>query len=757
MPGAPAPAAARRLAVLGLLTGIGYWTNFLSIVYVPAVLLRLALGRYRPRSIGEVVLPPLAFAIGALPHLLYTAQRGSPLPPFDVKAGAGAALARLSALVHAWPVLLGVPADFPGSVLVTMGAILTAVYIGLAGFAARASRANNRGGGADLAAVCCLVAANVIAVLVSRYGDLLWPRVFYLTPIWTALPVIVGAGLVSLPIRRRLVALVPVFLLAVHAAGIAGGMLRGNPPLPASILVERAPLGTQRGAAEALIRDGTIHLYELSHVRRDLTFVSGEGVIVSNYYEEALPRYARAVDGADPATLAWWVDAPSPPWPRASPPSAPPSSTAPTRPSAAPTPDFAVPPQPLRELDPDTLRAVASESAPAPPGPSTATPPPCGAPPAPCAAASGSSSISAPSTPSPSCAGSRASTRKRRSGSPWKCPSTAPSGAASSTSPPYQGPLDRSAGHPLGRVRSGRVELRVPPTPTRYVRPSRPAPARAGPGRSRSSSSTRSTPRPRRIPPPGAPAADLAAALAAPASSASTPTTAGAARPPSPIPTSGSSPRISDLDPDGWDGPRAELTPAVVWTPGAGALVEPVDAEGVARVAAAAGVPVRRAPLGDLVLFQATPAPPLAGRPLPAAALTLTASLHPETTALALDGQRTTRWATGRPQTPGDWLRVDLRAPVPLRALRLWTLTPLDGPRGLALEGSPDGLAWHPLAARLSTEGDLRWGGIALLRSGVEAVRLDFPRPPSALSASTLTRGDPVFDWSVHELTLFAE
>jgi hypothetical protein len=44
------------------------------------------------------------------------------------------------------------------------------------------------------------------------------------------------------------------------------------------------------------------------------------------------------------------------------------------------------------------------------------------------------------------------------------------------------------------------------------------------------------------------------------------------------------------------------------------------------------------------------------------AALTLTASLHPETTALALDGQRTTRWATGRPQTPGDWLRVDLRA-----------------------------------------------------------------------------------------------
>jgi len=61
------------------------------------------------------------------------------------------------------------------------------------------------------------------------------------------------------------------------------------------------------------------------------------------------------------------------------------------------------------------------------------------------------------------------------------------------------------------------------------------------------------------------------------------------------------------------------------------------------------------------------------------------------------------------------------------------------------------------ISARVSTEGELRWGGIALLRSGVETVRLDFP--PTSLRALrvTLTRGDPVFDWSVHELTLFAE
>ena len=92
-----------------------------------------------------------------------------------------------------------------------------------------------------------------------------------------------------------------------------------------------------------------------------------------------------------------------------------------------------------------------------------------------------------------------------------------------------------------------------------------------------------------------------------------------------------------------------------------------------------------------------------------------------------------------------------------MRAVRIWTRTPLDWPRGLTLEGSPDGRDWRPLASRVSTEGELRWGGIALLRNGVEAVRLDFP--PTTLRALrlTLTRGDPVYDWSVNELAVFGD
>lgn len=168
VPGSSPATAARRLLVLGLLMGLAYWTNFLSIVYLPAVLLRLALGRYRPRSFRELALPPLGFALGALPHLLYTWHQNSPIPPFDVGAGVAGVLARLPSLARAWPVLLGVPLELAGPALLLLAAAVTATYLGLAAVAASASRGDTRQRRADLAAVCCVIAVNLGAVLVSR-------------------------------------------------------------------------------------------------------------------------------------------------------------------------------------------------------------------------------------------------------------------------------------------------------------------------------------------------------------------------------------------------------------------------------------------------------------------------------------------------------------------------------------------------------------------------------------------------------------
>jgi hypothetical protein len=134
----------------------------------------------------------------------------------------------------------------------------------------------------------------------------------------------------------------------------------------------------------------------------------------------------------------------------------------------------------------------------------------------------------------------------------------------------------------------------------------------------------------------------------------------------------------------------------------------------------------------------------------------VSASREPERARLAADGDPRTRWATAHPQTPGDWVRVDLGTPRTVGAVELFTANPTDAGRGLVLEGSDDGTTWRPLTAALVTSAPLRWVGIGVLRDGVEAQRLEFP--PARLTALrlTLTRGDPVFDWSIHELTVYA-
>ncbi len=362
VPGSSPPAAARRLAVLGLLVGLGYWTNFLSIVYLPAVVLRLALGGYRPRSLAECALPALGFAFGAAPHLLYTLHRGSPVAPFDIGAGAAGILARLPSLAQAWPVLLGIPTHVGVRAAALLAVGLTLLYLVLAAAAVWASRGRPRAWGADLAALGAVIAVNVGALVVSRYGDLLWPRVFYLSPVWTALPGIAALGLTVLP-GRWASALVALTFLGTHAAGLAGGLLRGDPPLPALILVERAPLRVQRAAAEALVRDGAVRVYETGHGRRDVIAVSAERVIVSNSYEEAVPRYARAVDGAPPVTVAWWVNRPAPALEQSLAALGAGFEYRAYAPLGGVYAHFDVAPRPVRELDPETLRVTASESA----------------------------------------------------------------------------------------------------------------------------------------------------------------------------------------------------------------------------------------------------------------------------------------------------------------------------------------------------------------------------------------------------------
>jgi hypothetical protein len=208
------------------------------------------------------------------------------------------------------------------------------------------------------------------------------------------------------------------------------------------------------------------------------------------------------------------------------------------------------------------------------------------------------------------------------------------------------------------------------------------------------------------------------------------------------------------LDDYGFKGSAGMLLPPFRWEPGTGVLLEPVDAEGFAAEAAVGGLTFLRRELGGLTLFVHAPLP-APGVPLPASALAVTASRHGKRAGLAVDGDLATRWATAAPRAAGDWFRVDLTAARVIRGMRLAVTNPADLPPGLAVEGSPDGVRWQPLTATFRLERRHRWGGFGLLDDGATAVRLDFP--PATLTALrvVLPAGDPVFDWSIHELAVY--
>ena len=246
--------------------------------------------------------------------------------------------------------------------------------------------------------------------------------------------------------------------------------MQGEAPLPDPAVRALAPSAVQRAVGETLARDGITRLYEGHHERRDLTFVSRERVILAHYYEEALPRYARAVDGAPASTVGWWVDGPSRDLERADRARRRvrvPGLPAPRRRLRAILRDAAPPPRARpghaqgdgqRELGPRGLDPRPGRGDGVADGRADAW------------RRVGSRSISEPCRRWPWCAGCLGSTRSRRPG--WSSTPrwTGPRGAGSSTRRPLMSPLYWSAGRPMGRVRSGRVELRFPPTRARYLR-----------------------------------------------------------------------------------------------------------------------------------------------------------------------------------------------------------------------------------------------------------------------------------------------
>jgi Dolichyl-phosphate-mannose-protein mannosyltransferase/F5/8 type C domain len=748
----PPRRATLAFGVLGLVLGLAFWTNFLSVVYIPAVAtVALSLGPAR-RHLGSALAAGPGFLLGSLPHWLYGLAHGTAVPHVGGRIDPAALVAHLRAFAQtAWPIVAGVPAPWRGTAIgVALSVTLAVVY-------ALALVASVRGHPADPPphraagrALAVLVAVTVGLAVGSVYGRALVRDPRYLLPVYVALPLLLGRWLASLP-SRRLAAGLTGALVLVHAAGGLSGSFRNM--LPSVAAWERAELERQLATVVALKRQGVDRLYGPGWQRTliNLTFLSAERVIFSDPYEEINPRYALMVDGADQA--AWGVHERNLVWEENLRALGIAFTFQPAGPLGGVYRDFVLDGQAVRELDPSGWRVATSHQ--------------------------------------PELAhrlvdrdGSTLWRSRAQQGGEWVqvdlgqvervalvrwlpgFHGEVPTGVALHGSldgrtwerlldlATYRGPLYWSAGRPMRRVRSGRVELRIPPTPLRHLRIVQTGrQARFGWSMRELFVYAAS----------GAPAhtptvsgARLAAALRGAGVTRLYADHGWGSRVALADPEIRVLPANLGLDAYGFEGAARDLLPPVRWRPGVAVLLESTDADGFLRAARVAGLGFTEREVGGLRLFVHAPRPPRAGLPVRAEKLRASGFPRPEAAALALDGDRRTAWTTGRSQRVEDWFRVDLPGPQTIRAVRLWTGDRTAWPRGLAVEGSVDGVTWQSLATDVSTQGPHRWGGIALLRDGVEAVRLDFG--PATLSALRvrLTRDDRD-EWSINELSVFAD
>lgn len=131
------------------------------------------------------------------------------------------------------------------------------------------------------------------------------------------------------------------------------------------------------------------------------------------------------------------------------------------------------------------------------------------------------------------------------------------------------------------------------------------------------------------------------------------------------------------------------------------------------------------------------------------------ASVHPPEAALALDGDLTTRWSTGRGQRPGDQFTLDLGRPQVVTGVRWLPGSYREVPAGIRLEGSMDGVRWRPLAEAIPYLGPTFTAGPHPF------VRLDGPVelrfPPTDARLLRLTQlGEARAPWSIRELAVLA-
>ena len=459
----PGPPRTRGYLVLGLLAGLAWWTNFLSVVYLTVagtwLLWQERSPLLRPRWIGLV----LAFFVGSSPFWLYQLSHQDVLIGAAVFEPPSRWLTYLGDFfTNALPILLGVPGPIRWTPLWVAGYLLTLLLLlfGLTVFAGRSWHHP-----ASLAWLG-LGGVNLLLVLVSVYGSRLSDHdQKYLFPLTTLLPLLLAHGILALWDRwRPLGALAALLPLTLNLAGDLSGQILWFRPAALAEFRE----GVERDQARLrFVEAHGVHALYGGGWTQVLTFLSGARILFADPYQDNYPSSALEVDGAREA--GWFALGPAPAF----------EATVAAMgvrfevirsPTAWIYHRFSLDPVAIREISPARWRAIAS------PAPEIA-----------------------------SLAFDRDAETRWESRAPQRPGMTftldldqaervamvswlpgmfqdVPRGIRLETSldgarwrtivdvPTYQGPLYWGWNHPIGRVRRGRVELRFPPHEARHLR-----------------------------------------------------------------------------------------------------------------------------------------------------------------------------------------------------------------------------------------------------------------------------------------------
>jgi F5/8 type C domain-containing protein len=732
----------RALLTLALVAGFCVWMNLLVAPVLLACVLTLAL--LRPRVGWAALVAPLVFLLGCAPVWLFAATYAR-VPILSVPRATPRQAVEHAGhlLVNALPLMAGVPEG-----LVAVRPISIAVLVVVVAALALAL-SDRRADGAGRLALGFTTLTPLAAVLASERGQALAsedPR--YLLAVLAVLPVLL-AGMLGRIARRNATLAAVVGAVLVLAQGAASVMAYPQLRSLEAWRARRAAFERPLMVTAALVERGLSAIY--THDPDVLNFMSGGRVTVSHFYLADDPVRASRVDASP--QVAYRAAGQSLPGFEESLAAA---GIQFDRQQTALGPlltNFRVEPEGLREIAPAGWTATA--------------------------------------WPRPELAGHAidrdAATRWRtttRSPDAWFevdlggvhtvgmvawLPGSyqeVPVGFRLETSldgvhwaigrevAQYYGPLYWAAGHPMGRVRWGRVEVRFPARPARYVRVTHLGHDERFPW----------TIRELFVYEAGGPAASATDARVAAAALV----TMGVRRV---YADHGEGPRLVEaasaallalpdnvrVDRYGLMPPLDQL-PFLVPAPDA-AVAYPLGAPSGGAIEATlrfAGVGFTATEAGGYRLLGRLEPARLPGRLAQVTPVRVTAEPAGDDSRAAMDGRVETRWSTRTTQAPGQWLEVELATPTELSGLELdLGGAALEYPRGLSVRVALDG-SWRDVEATIHWIGPLVWTGTHVLRAGVERVVVSFPPIRTRALRVAQTGHDAFYPWSVAELRLSA-